>query len=508
MEKSRTHFSTYNTITSIIGNIVAILIGFIAQTVFVKVMGKEFLGLNGLFNNVISLLSIADLGLGTSIIYKLYKPIAENNKKEIKSILDFFKSCYLVIAAVVLVVGLLLTFFLNFIIGDVSIDINVHITYILVVFSMVVSYLLAYKRTLIYAYQKNYIINIVHIIYLVILNFFQLLLLYLTKNYYLYLIVKIICVFLENFALTMIANKLYKDVVNLKSEKISIEDKNDIFIKMRGMLCHKLGSFFVNGTDNLIISKFLGLITVGLYSNYYMIIAGVQGLFTQAISSTTASVGNMLVTESNEVSVNVFKKIRFLNFWVATFSGTCLLVIMDSFIKLWLGNDYLLSKLVLFILVFNYFQQTMRTTYGTFKDAAGIFYEDRMVPIVESILNIVFSIVLVKFLGLAGVFLGTLISGIVLWCYSYPKYVYKKVLNRKYEDYAKETIGYILLFIIIASISYYISLKFVISNLFLSFVVNCLIAFIVPNIILIIVFRKTDNFQYYKSMILNKLKKD
>lgn len=507
MKKSRFYYSTYNTITSVIGNIVAILIGFIAQTIFIKLMGKEFLGINSLFSNVITFLCIADLGLGTSIIYKLYKPIAEDDKEQIKCLLDFYQKCYRIISIVVLVIGLILIFFIENIVGEVNVDVNLKLVYILFVFNTVVSYMLAYKRSLIYAYQKNYIINIVHMFYLIALNVFQLLILLFTKNYYLYLIIKIICTFLENLVLTLIANKQYKEIIEIKAKKISKEDKDDIYQKMKAMFCHKLGSFFVNGTDNIIISKYLGVITVGLYSNYFMIISGVQGIFTQIITSTTASIGNMLVTESNEVCVNVFKKIRFLNFWIATFSGTCLLVIMDSFIKIWLGSDYLLSKWVLIILVFNYFQKTMRNTYGAFKDAAGIFYEDRMVPIIESILNIVFSIIFVKKFGLVGVFLGTLVSGLILWGYGYPKFVYKKVLKRTYLDYFKETIGYILFFIIIAMFTYYISIKVVISNKILDFIVNCLIAFIIPNLILLISFKNSDHFLYYKNMISNILRK-
>lgn len=505
MEKSRTYYSTYNTITSVIGNVIAILVGFIAQTLFIKLMGDEFLGINSLFSNIITFLCIADLGLGTSIIYKLYKPIAENDKMRIKSLLDFYQKCYRIIALVVLLIGLLLTFFIENIVGKVDININLQLVYILFVFNTAVSYIFAYKRSLIYAYQRNYIINIVHILYVVILNMFQLILLFLTKNYYLYLLIKIVCTFLENLVLTLIVNKEYQDIVTLKVKKISKEDKKDIYQKMKAMFCHKLGSFFVNGTDNVIISKYLGVITVGLYSNYYMIISGVQGVFSQIITSTTASVGNMLVTESNEICVNVFKKIRFLNFWVATFSGISILVIMDSFVKLWLGNDYLLSKMVLFVLIFNYFQKTMRTTYGTFKDAAGIFYEDRVVPIIESILNIIFSIILVKKLGLAGVFIGTLISGLVLWGYGYPKYVYKKVLKGNYLDYFKETMGYIILFIIIALFTYYISIMVTFSNLFLEFLANCFIALFIPNIILIIIFKNNQHYIYYKNMILERL---
>ena len=187
MQKSRIYYSAYNTITAVISNIVLILIGFVAQTIFIKLMGKEFLGINSLFSNIITFLCIADLGLGTSIIYKLYKPIAENDNNKVKSLLDFYKNCYKVIAIVVLVIGLVLIFFVENIVGDVTVDINLKLVYLLFLINTVISYVMAYKRSLIYAYQRNYIINIVHVVCIVILNVLQLLILYFTKNYYFYL---------------------------------------------------------------------------------------------------------------------------------------------------------------------------------------------------------------------------------------------------------------------------------------------------------------------------------
>lgn len=501
----RTKNSIKNTIVSFLANGLTILIGLIAQAIFIRVLGEEYLGINGLFTNIISMLGIVELGIGSAIVYNLYKPIADADTSKINALMKFYKKCYHIIALIVLFLGLCITPFLNYFVGEVHIDVQLQIVFILFILDIVCSYLLSYKRSIINANQKNYIVNLIHIGYLVLLNFFQILILLLSKNYYLYLLVKIGMRLFENIAITSAANKMYP-YLSEDGEELDAITKADIFKKVKALFFHKLGTFFVLGTDNIIISKFLGIAQVGFYSNYYLIINAVQTLFGQVINVLTPSVGNLLVEGNVQKNYDVFKRIRFLNFWIATFSGVCLLVMMDSFITIWIGKEYILSFFVLVVLVINYYQKSMRTSYNVFKEAAGIYYEDRFVPLFESFINIVASIVLLHYFGLAGVFMGTIVSGFMLWGYSYPKYVYKKLFGRDYLVYAKETIGYILLFLIVASGTYYLANMLSFSNIYFNFISHMIIAFAIPNIILLILFYKTDNFQYYIGL-LKKLRK-
>lgn len=500
----RTDYSIKNSISALISNFVTILVGFLSQAIFIRILGAEYLGLNGLFTNVLTMLSIFELGVGNAIVFNLYKPIAENNIEKIKSLMFFYKKSYNFIAIIIFIFGLILLPFLKIITGDITVNINIYIIYLLFLISTLTSYFMIYKRNLIIATQRNYIINIVHMLYLVLLNISQLIVLFLTKNYYLYLFIKIICQLVENIIITIIANKMFSYLKSKQIEPLDKETEKDIFDRVKALIFHKIGSIIINGTDNIIISSFLGIVQVGLYTNYNTIITSIKNLFSQIISSTTASIGNLLVTGNKEKIYDTFKKMRFLNFWIACFSSVCLLVLFQPFIKLWVGEKYLLSMFVVVILVFNYYQKMMRSTYGTFKDSAGIWKEDKYVPLVESILNIVFSIVLLKIFGLAGVFMGTIISGLVLWCYSYPKFVYKKLFDRSYWNYAKETIGYILLFIVIAFITYIVSTIFNMNSTIMQLIINLIVCLIIPNAILFILFRKTENFQYFISL-LNKI---
>lgn len=499
----RLNNSLKNSFTSLISSLLSMLLGFISQVFFIKILGAEYLGLNGLFTNILTILSFFELGIGNAIVFHLYKPIAKQDYKKINILMNFYKKAYTIISVIVFFTGLTFIPFLDKIVGTITIDININIIYILFLINTVSSYLLIYKRNLIYANQKNYISNIIHIIYLIVMNLLQILLLYLTKNYYIYLIIKIICQILENIINGIIASKIYPFLKEKTSEKLDEETKKDVYKKVKALIFHKIGTVFVNGTDNIIISNKLGITIVGIYSNYSLIMSSLNNLLGHVISATTASVGNLLVSDNNN-KFNVFKKIRFINFILSSFSAICFFIIIEPFIKMCFGENFILSKITLIVLVINNFQCTMRSTYNTFKDSAGIWYEDKFIPIIESIINIIFSLILVKNYGLMGVFLGTFISSLVLWGYSYPKYVYKKLFNRKYSSYLKETLYYFILFLLLLQISNIITKYITIENIIVNLLISIVLAILITSIYIYIMFRTNEDYNYYKKLIKEK----
>lgn len=507
----RTSNSIRNTILSLIACGVDIILGTIALTLFIKILNVEYVGINGLFSNILSMLSLTELGLGTAIIVNLYKPLHDNDKEKIKTLMNFYKKSYNIISLTMFILGIMIIPFLKYLIKETTIPLNLTIIYLLHLISVICSYLVAYKRSIIYADQKDYILKIISICYYIIVNVTQIIILYFTKNYYLYLIVKIICQLLQNLIITIIANKKYPYLKEKTYTKIDKTTTKSIYSKVWALSIHKFSKFIVNGTDNIIISAFLGLIPVGLYSNYNMIIKNVDNIFYKITEATSASIGDLLTESNSEKSYQVFKKIKFLNTWLALFSSTCLLVLTQDFIKLWLGKEFLLSNLVLYILVFNYFQKLLQRNYKIFKDAAGIWTEDKLIPIIEAVLNIVFSIVLMKIFGLAGIFMGTIISSFVSWLYSYPKLIYKKLFKKSYLKYIKDIIEYILLFITLTTLTYQISTLFIVKNLLLQLIINLIICLIVPNVILLIFYHKTKEMKYFinlgKKLIFKNKKK-
>ena len=503
MKSERKKSSFKNMITAVSSNVLTIIVGLVAQAVFIKILGSEYLGLNGLFSNVISMLGIVELGMGSAIIYNMYKPIAEENHEKIKSLMQFYKKSYRIITLIISIIGIMIIPFIKYIVDieSVTVGINVYLVYILFLLETICSYILSYKRSMLYADQKEYITNIIHMGYTILVNTMQLTFLYFTHDYYLYLIIKVMMRLVENIVISSYVNRRYSYLLDNNVTKLDSKTEKDIFQKIKALFFHKIGTFIVSGTDNIIISKYLGLVTVGLYSNYYMIINAVQTVINHIIQATRASVGNLLVTESKTKQFDVFNKIRFVNFWISCFSSICIFVIMDSFITIWIGYKFVLPTKVLLVLVINFFIVSSRSTYGAFKEAAGIFYEDRFVPIIESLLNIVLSIIFVKKFGLMGVFMGTIGSGLVLWCYSYPKYVYNKLFGRKIADYMKETIYYFIIFILIAGFTYSLAILISFDNVYLQFISNVLIALIVPNVIMLLLFSKDENFKYFINML-------
>lgn len=480
----RTAYSIKNSITLFINNIITFIILFISQSIFIKILGIEYNGINGLFNNVLIILNLFELGVGSSITYNLYRYIKDNDIERIKSIMFFYKKSYNYISILIFMIGLLIIPFLKYIVKEVTIDINIYMVYILYLISTVSTYLISYKRNLLYANQRNYIINIINIIYVIVLNILQILIIFLTKNYYLYLVVKIICIIIENIVISIKVNKDYPYMLEKNIKILDKDIKDNIINRVKALIIHKTSGAVTNGTDNIIISIFLGITTVGLYTNYYYIINSIKKLFSNIILSTGASIGNLLVENNKEKNYQTFKKIRFLNYWIAVFTSTCLLLLIEPFITIWIGKQYLLNRIVLISLIINYFQTMMRSTYSIFKDAAGIWIEDKYVPIIQLFINLISSVILLKLIGLSGVFIGTILSSLVLWFYSYPKFVFKKLFDRSIYNYIVDLITHIFIFVFIISISYLINLFS--SNIFISFIISM----IVPNIILYIIYRK------------------
>ena len=350
----RIAYSKKNAFSAMIVNIIKILLGFFAQKVFIMTLGTEFLGLNSLFNNIISMLAITELGIGTAIIYCLYDPIAKNDIKRIKQLLNYYRKTYRIIVCVMLLLGICVIPFLPYLTNNSEIK-GIAIFYLLFLGDVLLSYVIAYKSSLINAFQKNYVINIIHMIYLLLMNMGQIIFLILTKNYIIYLIIKIISRIIENLFISIFYKKQYTYIENAKLEPMSKNLKEDINKKVKALFLHKIAIFLVTGTDNLIISKLFGLIVVGLYSNYHMIINSIQSLFSQVFNSIVASIGNLLVEKNRTKSYDIYEKLLFLNYWIISFCSISLYFLIEPFVTLWLGKEYLLTTSVLFTLVIHFY---------------------------------------------------------------------------------------------------------------------------------------------------------
>lgn len=493
--------SIKNSIFSMMCVAVTIVVGLFAQSIFLRVLGTEYNGIKSLCSNILSVLGVAELGFGSAIVFGLYRPIAENNKKEIKAYLRFYKNVYTAIAFVILAMGLIILPFVPVLVGEVSVDVNVYIVFFLFLLDTFFSYLLTYKRSMLYADQRNYVLNVINIIFVVVLNVAEMMILLFTGSFYLYLCCKFAFTVLENLAIHQIVNNNYSYLKNLgDSERLSDEKRNEIISKVKGLFFHKIGIFVINGTDNIVISLTdgLGITYVGLYSNYNLILTYVNRLFGNMYSAMTASVGNLLVDGDRDKARGIYKSMLLMNSWIYGFCTISIYLLMGDFIQIWIGREYLLSDFVLLVLAINFYIQGMRKTSITFKEAAGIYYEDRFVPILESILNLVTSIILANVVGLAGVFIGTIISASLLYFYSYPKFVYKKVLGGDYGEFAWTHLKHLFFFICIFLVLKYILIWIEAGNLWTNFILKGIFVFLMTNILYLSIYWKDKDFQYFK----------
>ena len=492
----RINNSIRNITTALIGQVIGIALSFIGRVVFINTLGTEYLGVNGLFTNVLSILSLAEMGVGSAIIYSLYKPLALKDNKQIKGLMSFYRDAYRIIGCLILIIGIGLVPFLSYIIKDQP-DIP-YLTYIYILFliNSVASYFFAYKRSLIIADQKNYITTIYRYGFYILLNISQIMLLLSTQNFILFLIMQIIITIFENIMVAYKANRMYPFLKSGTAIKLDKESKKEIIKNVKAMMIHKIGGVVVNGTDNILISRFVGVIWVGLYSNYYLIISAINTIIGQVFSAVTASVGNLNAVETKEKSYSMYKKILFINFWIGGFCAIALWILFNPFISLWIGNQYLFKPMIVLIIVVNFYIMLVRKTTLIYRDSMGLFWLDRYKAIFEAIINIVVSVLLALKLGIAGVFIGTFISTLTTAFWVEPYILYKYGFEMKVRDYFFRYIKYTSIILVSGIITHQICTAFT-TVTWMSLFGRAAVCVIVPNLIFLVCFYRTDEFRYF-----------
>ena len=506
---SRTNNMIRNVSWSFLGQGLGILASFIVRIVFIRILGSTYLGLDGLFSNILTILSLSELGVGTAITYSLYKPLAEKDESKLKSLMALFKKVYTVIGLVIFGIGFGLTPFLSFFINDMPDIKGLEIIYMLFVTNTAVSYFFSYKRNLILADQNRHIETIYRYGFYIAMNFIQIIYLLISKDYFGYLIIQVIMTILSNWSLSLKADKMYPFLKDKKIEKLSKKDKNEIVKNTKGLMIQKVGNVVVNSTDNIFISKFVSLASVGLYSNYRLVIYALSMVINQIYASLTPGIGNFFIDQDESRRIELFKKSNFITFWLSYFCSICLIVLFNDFIYMFAGKDYIFGIGVVFIIVFNFYITVMRKVIISFREAAGLFYKDRYRTVFEVVSNLIVSIVLAKYLGVLGVFIGTVISyfSLSFWVEVYVLFKdgLKSSVSRYYLDYfSKMVLTLIVGFIL------YLLCGLIGGHILVRFIIKCFICVLVPNIVFILIYRNSSEFSYFKDLglgIISKLKK-
>lgn len=499
----RTINSAKNLASSLGITLIMTLLGFFTRKVFVDEVGIEYLGLNGLLQNILGIMTLLEGGFAAGVVYNLYKPLAEDDRPKIIALLQLYKKVYRLIAIGIVVFALLLYPFIDHFIKDVESLEYVSFVYFIFLFNSIVGYFTAYKWSLINASQLNYKLTTINLSYQIGLNLAKLSILFFTANYILYLIVEALFGIALNVGIVKKANKLFPYINTKAKYKIAEDTKQNIISNMKSLFLNNMGTYFMHSTDNIVISSFVGVASIGLYSNYTLITQTIGNVVTQIFNSFTEGVGNLIASEETEKIYEVFKTTYFIGFLLAIIPSIVLFNTLEPFISWWLGDSYELGYNILSVVVINFYISTMRTVPMIFKVKAGLFYFDRFAPLFQGVINIILSLIFVQFWGLTGVLFATTISILSVGFWQYPFLCYKYIFKRRLTQYFKKYLFYTIIWISSLLLSLLINSAIDVSNNFLKILFNGSISLLVTCFMIFVAFRKTDEYiDTYSRLVL------
>lgn len=447
--KSRTAQFIKNSIYGLLSTVIIVFLSFVVRKIFIVNLPIELLGLNALITNIIAMLALAELGIGTAIIYSLYQPMAQNNFKEIKGLLNFYKKAYYIISGIMFVVGLSVIPFLPFFVDSESVNVNVYIVYFLFVIGNSVSFLFKYKKSILLADQRKYIITNVLTILRIVFGIMQIIILIYTANFYYYVIAILMPPILEGVICNIIVNRDYNFLKNDKikphipSSKISALKEN-----IKSLFIYKLGALLFEATDNILIASINGLGVLGVYSNYFLITNTVRMFITQVTSSLIAGFGNLINKKDIEYVYKTFLRTSFLVYGIYMLACSCLYVLIQPFITLWLGEEYLLSNISIVFIILTLFLNGIIEASLTIQHSAGTYKYDKYAPLLQAGIKICLSLTLGYKYGIEGILFANLLSILLIPLLVKPYIIHKYVFKKPVLNYYKRNLGYSLVFIL------------------------------------------------------------
>lgn len=507
MKTSRTTYAIKNSIYSVVAQAINIIIKFALRIIFIKTLGSEYLGVNGVFTNILSMLSLAELGLGTAIIYDMYKPISENDTKKIVSYTHLYKKIYAIIGVIILILGIALIPFLDKVVTNVPNVENITLIYIMFLLDTILTYFFAHYRSLVSAYQMGYINTTNTIIFNIMKAITQIIILLIFKNFILYLVIQIVYNVLSNIFISIKVKKVFPFLKNTDIQPISKNKILDILKNSLSLFSIKVSATIMNSTDNVLISSFIGTNIVGMYSNYNLIITTVQQTIFLVVNSLQASIGNLCAAETKEKCMNVFFNLLFTYSWIYCLFSTILCAISSDFVLIFFGNEYIMKDIVIYIVIFNFYLAGIRQAVSGFYTANGLFKYFKVSSILEVIINIVISVLLVKLIGLSGIFLGTTITQICIRVWYEPYILFKYGFQERLKKYFHKYCIYVLVNIVSICITQTIILTFFKDSNFVLMIIKGIIAFFIPNVIYISLFYKSEEIKYTNGLIKKLIQK-
>lgn len=496
---SRTQNAIKNSFFGVTGKVLGLLCSFISRTVFIYALGNTYLGISGLYSEILSVLSLATLGFGTALSFSLYKPVADNDEKKIILLLEYYKRIYKIIVLVITIIGLLIIPFLPYIVkgADFITIKELRLYYVFYLINTVVSYLMAYKESYVNALQKNYLSTNVDTLTTIATSLVQIFIIIRFRSFLAYLIVQSMMLICSRFLFSIYLNRKF-EIFRIKKksdEKLGKNEINTIHKEVKALAIHQFSSVAVHSTDNIIISSVsgMGVQAVGLISNYTLLINSVIGFVVIIFNSVISGFGNLVASSSTKQFKKVFGEINFINFWMYGFCSIAFFVLIPPFIELWIGKNNLINEVAFFLIVLNCYLQGQCTIYNNARIAKGDFAKDKWLSLLQALINLIVSIIGARYLGLVGVYIGTIVSRLFFFICR-PLCTYGFLFNESVLHYYLVSLKYLLSIVVIGGLTKVLCISLFKDVSIISFAFQVIIVLIVPNIMLFILYAKDKVF--------------
>ena len=508
----RTKQAAKNITFGYVGQLATALMSFILRTIFIYRLSKNLLGINDLYSNILSLLSMAELGIGTALNFSLYAPVARKDTEKVKSYMQMYRKAYHTIAIVIAVIGLAITPFLKYLVkkpGEITVR-DMTLYYLIFLFNTVSTYFVSYKYSLVNAEQKNYIQTNINTITKIITIFFQVIILLVIPNLYLYLLADAVVQLIQKLFVNSYLNKLYPYLTSTNIVPLLKEERDEVWRKTKALVLHKVGDVARLQTDLLIISSFIEVGMTAVVGNYTMVTNTIANFVNIIFNSVISGFGNLIVTESKEKQFKTFKVYRFFASWVYGFSACGFFVLLQPLIYLWLvkrrGPEWMLGSLAVYLFLTDYYFKGDRIVLSNYKTAAGVFEQDKYLALIQGFVNLVLSIVLVQKIGLAGIYVGTVVSGLIANI-TKPIIIYRVCFDKSSLSYFADSAKYIITEVLTVLALYFVGTLVMKEITILTFALMIVIVTLAFNGVFWIIFHKTEEYNYLKGIVLRKLGK-
>ncbi len=511
---TRTQYSALNIVTSIGGQLLATILKFVVRTVFIQTLGKSYLGINGLFADILQLLSLTELGFDTAINFKLYKPLAEGDSKRVRLLLKFYKQAYIVIGTVILILGLILIPFLPVLIKDYDslavLGINAVLIFLLHVFQIVSSYwFFAYRSAIMKASQRTYVLDLSSYVITILDNIAKILILIYLKNFVVYIASTIAFSILQNYVNAFIAKHYYPDYFIKEEDNLSKEEVKDLFKDCGALFIYKVNNVVVKATDNTVMSAFIGLGAVAMYSNYLLFYNTINGFFDKVYGAVNASMGNLFVSEGDEKKYKFFQVMNFASVILFGTAGAGVAVCANELIRTWIGTDYVIPQPFAILVGIEILFHGLKINLGQIRNVSGVFQQMWYRPLLGIFVNLGVSIWLVHVCGIYGIIIGTITADLLTNFLVDPRVLYKYSFNnyRPVSEYYTKNLLYLFILFTVTAADMWVCNHFFLGHGWLSVIVHsCFVGLSVPAV-LTLFFHRTHEFRYLLQIVQRLINK-